>query len=211
MAFVTSAPLQHVKAAAARSRRAVGVPTPVATAARSRVAAAPPAPVAIEAPARNRRQISSAIEIAAPREVVWELLTDYNNLATHVPNLALSRRRFHPRGGIRLEQCGTQSILGFEFKASVVMDMVEVKQPRGPWAIRFSKVESRDFDTFQGEWVLHTVEETSDHLTRLEYAVDVVPRGFVPVQAVEWRIREDIPSNLIAVQSKCEILNRPKA
>lgn len=34
----------------------------------------------------------------------------------------------------------------------------------------------------------------------VSYSVDVRPRGPVPVAALEWRIREDVPTNLRAVK-----------
>jgi len=68
--------------------------------------------VDIQRPAANKRKISSSIVIQEATPVVWKVLTDYNRLAEFIPNLAISRRRFHPNGGIRIEQCGVQSILG---------------------------------------------------------------------------------------------------
>ena len=50
---------------------------------------------------------------------------DYDNLSTHVPNLVESSRRTHPTGGIRIFQEGAQKIVGFDFRASLVMDMTE--------------------------------------------------------------------------------------
>ena len=45
--------------------------------------------------------------------------------------------------------------------------------------------------------------------TRLSYAVDITPKGVVPVPAIEWRIREDVPSNLQALKTAVEALPRP--
>jgi len=51
--------------------------------------------------------------VAAPPEAVWSIITDYDNLATHVPNLVTSALRPHPTpGGIRLFQEGAQRIVG---------------------------------------------------------------------------------------------------
>ena len=36
--------------------------------------------------------------------------------------------------------------------------------------------------------------------TKLVYRVDITPKGLVPIPALEWRIREDVPSNLAAVK-----------
>mmetsp|Transcript_9288 Transcript_9288/g.27966 ORF Transcript_9288/g.27966 Transcript_9288/m.27966 type:complete len:231 (+) Transcript_9288:223-915(+) len=161
--------------------------------------------VKIERPSSNRRKISSSIIIKKSPEAVWSVLTDYNRLAEYIPNLAMSRKRYHPKGGIRLEQCGVQSIFGFEFKASVVMDMKEVNTDKKDREIHFDMVESRDFKVFNGVWKLKSLQNGT--ATNLRYEVEIVPRGFVPVQMVEWRIKEDIPTNLKSVKAKSESLS----
>lgn len=40
----------------------------------------------------------------------------------------------------------------------------------------------------------------------LEYTVLVRPKGPVPILALEWRIREDVPVNLLAVKETVERL-----
>lgn len=158
--------------------------------------------VEIEAPARNKRRVSACNLIAAPLATVWELLADYDRLSEFIPNLALSVQRPHPAGGIRVEQCGAQSILGFEFRASLVMDMTEVNKRSEEWrAIEFALVSSRDFAEFEGVWQMESVGENK---TALYYSVSIVPRGLVPVRAIEWRISEDVPGNMDAVREECE-------
>lgn len=68
--------------------------------------------------------------------------------------------------------------------------------------ITFKCADSFFFQEFDGEW---KVTETIDPNTRrpeclLSYVVDVRPKGPVPVAALEWRIREDVPTNLRAVK-----------
>ncbi|CDF35205.1 unnamed protein product [Chondrus crispus] len=158
--------------------------------------------VIIEAPAPNRRHISASNLIQAPLEIVWELLSDYDRLADHIPNLALSNLKAHPRNGIRVEQCGSQKILGFEFRASLTMDMTEVNRTSSDWrAIEFDLVSSRDFNKFEGVWRMERVDQNR---TALYYNVSIVPRGLVPVRAIEWRISEDVPGNMNAVRTECE-------
>lgn len=170
---------------------------------------APPSPdpsqrvrVVIHAPASDRRVITASNIIHAPLPIVWTLLSDYGHLADHIPNLQTSRLRTHPTGGIRLEQCGAQSIFGFTFRASLVMDMVEhdPKSDTGR-AIQFSLVTSQDFNEFRGEW---RMERLADNKTALYYTVEIVPKGLVPVRAIEWRISEDVPGNMDAVRTECE-------
>merc|ERR1712159_341972 len=74
-------------------------------------------------------------------------------------------------------------------------------------AILFKCADSRFFSTFDGEWRLRRVLQPRadtnayDELTSLEYRVLIRPKGPVPVAALEWRIREDVPTNLLAVRA----------
>ena len=47
--------------------------------------------VLIERPTMNSRKISASCIVEKPLADVWSILTDYDNLATHVPNLVESR------------------------------------------------------------------------------------------------------------------------
>lgn len=164
--------------------------------------------VKIQSPRRNQRIICASNLIQAPMSMVWELLSDYGHLADHIPNLVMSRLRTHPSGGIRLEQCGAQKILGFEFRASLTMDMTEINPSNTDWrAIDFKLVNSTDFKEFHGSWRMERVDTTR---TALFYTVSIVPKGLVPVRAIEWRISEDVPENLDAVRTECERRRRLK-
>jgi Polyketide cyclase / dehydrase and lipid transport len=179
--------------------------------------------VRIERTSANSRRICGEITVPAPLRDVWAILTDYNRLSVHVPNLVESKiERVLPSAGgdaatmgdgqfeCRLYQKGAQRIVGFEFGASVTMHMKEVVRARlgthefNERKILFTCVDSFFFDQFDGEWSV--VERTADPTggggpeTVLSYTVDVRPRGPVPVAALEWRIREDVPTNLRAVK-----------
>jgi hypothetical protein len=52
----------------------------------------------------NTRRVEAKISIQAPLEAVWRVLTDYNNLADHIPGLAESRvLELRPRGARLLQ------------------------------------------------------------------------------------------------------------
>ena len=55
---------------------------------------------------------------------------------------------------------------------------------------------------------LRSRTEPSKYLykTKLSYVVNITPKGPVPVPALEWRIREDVPTNLLAVKAAAERL-----
>ena len=190
--------------------------------------------VRIERTSPNSRRIAGDITVEAPIDDVWAILTDYDNLSTHVPNLVESKRvqsrNANTNGSdsvqgdgsysCRLFQRGAQKIVGFEFGASVTMDMVENIIVAGSKhskrahenehhstdmlfpeerKIGFKCVESAFFSEFDGEWKVVSDAE-NDQITTVSYVVDVRPRGPVPVAALEWRIREDVPTNLRAVK-----------
>ena len=189
--------------------------------------------VKIERTSPNSRRIAGEIIVSKHMDDVWAILTDYDNLAIHVPNLVESRRlepinRSSSTQGdgnykCRLYQKGAQKIIGFEFGASVTMDMTEniritnIVTPRvlklgnekkiqvgEQRRIYFKCVDSQFFSEFDGEWKCSWIDDPNDAFelaTKVEYVVDVRPRGPVPVQALEWRIREDVPTNLRAVKA----------
>lgn len=189
--------------------------------------------VRIDRTSPNSRRISGDIIVPRHLDDVWAILTDYDNLAIHVPNLVESKR-VNPSNGnrfdssstqgdgkyrCRLYQRGAQKIVGFDFSASVTMDMTERIIGGAPFVpsaslpsevssneqrqILFKCVDSKFFSEFDGEWRISWCADPDDPskvATKVSYVVDVRPRGPVPVQALEWRIREDVPTNLRAVK-----------
>mmetsp|Transcript_65924 Transcript_65924/g.73801 ORF Transcript_65924/g.73801 Transcript_65924/m.73801 type:complete len:373 (-) Transcript_65924:176-1294(-) len=175
--------------------------------------------VRIERPTSNSRRIMG--EISIPGVVVddvWSILTDYNRLSIHVPNLKESTvvqennrpaEKSTPGDGsykCQLYQVGAQNIIGLDFSASVTMDMTErilTASTSNARKIYFKCVDSQFFSEFDGSW---TVQQQIDSRTGekevlCSYDVMVRPKGPVPVAALEWRIREDVPTNLRAVKA----------
>lgn len=182
--------------------------------------------VRIDRTSVNSRRIGGEIVVNASLEDVWSILTDYDNLNTHVPNLVASKRIRKGPGEngdgthkCRLYQRGAQKIIGFEFGADVTMDMQEKivvpGKERGridlspnnmfpeERRIDFKCVDSQMFSEFDGQWRVVSMPDnpfTGEAETTVSYTVDVRPKGPVPVGALEWRIREDVPTNLRAVK-----------
>ena len=167
--------------------------------------------IGIEKTSPNSRRISGEMLMDISIADIWSILTDYDNLSTHVPNLVESRIIDPVRN--RVYQRGAQQIFGFEFGADVTMDMterVDQKQPK-KLAIDFKCVDSQFFSQFDGSWIVEEYTNdlsmassgletsTSNTITMVQYIVDVRPKGPVPVAALEWRIKEDVPTNVLAV------------
>merc|ERR1711865_1095563 len=61
--------------------------------------------------------------------------------------------------------------------------------------------DSQFFSKFDGSWtVQEQISTTGEKEVLCSYDVLVRPKGPVPVAALEWRIREDVPTNLRAVK-----------
>ena len=149
----------------------------------------------------RQRQISARIRIPHPVEQVWRVLTDYEALANFIPNLAKSRLLEHPKGGLRLEQVGTQRLLRFNFSARVVLDLDE----KFPHEINFNMVEG-DFKAFSGSWRLEPDPLSDQSGTNLCYSLRVLPKRTMPVALIERRLCSDVQSNLLAIRQRVEEL-----
>ena len=154
-----------------------------------------------EAIAERQRQISAKIRIPHPVAQVWQVLTDYEALANFIPNLAKSRLLEHPKGGLRLEQVGTQRLLRFNFSARVVLDLDE----KFPHEINFNLVEG-DFKAFSGSWRLEPYSLSDQSGTSLCYSLRVWPKRTMPIALIERRLCSDVQLNLLAIRQRVEDL-----
>ncbi len=172
--------------------------------------------VRIEKPTSNSRKIAGELSVQGVTvEDVWSILTDYDRLSIHVPNLKESKivrensKYGTPGDGsykCQLYQVGAQKIIGFDFSASVTMDMTEQilsASTSNARKIHFRCAKSQFFSTFDGSWTVQEQQNpaTGEPEVLCSYDVLVKPKGPVPVAALEWRIREDVPTNLRAVKA----------
>lgn len=150
--------------------------------------------IATERLPNRHRRILASISIPCPVEQVWDILTDYENLANFIPNLTVSRRLEATDSRTLLEQVGAQCFLNVKFCARVVLDMVE----QFPHHIGFSMIEG-DFKSFEGAWKLESAE-TSGQATRLNYEVTICPPRAIPAVLIERHLRHDLTQNLQSIR-----------
>lgn len=149
----------------------------------------------------RQRQISARIRIPHSADKIWQILTDYDNLAEFIPSLSKSRKLDHPHS-IRIEQVGSQSLLKLKFCARVVLDMVE----QFPHRLDFEMVEG-DFKAFAGSWVLQPAADGQS--TDLCYTVLVLPALAMPIGLIEQRLKSSMVVNLSAIQQRADALFSP--
>lgn len=146
------------------------------------------------------RRLRASILVPCSLEQLWQVLTDYDNLADIVPNLTKSRRVGSSPTGTLLEQVGSQCFLNIQFCARVVLNMVE----QFPHRLSFTLVEG-DFKTFEGTWKLELTDGPNP-VTRLVYELVVCPPRAIPVVLIERHLRRDLTQNLQAIRQQALLI-----
>ena len=140
------------------------------------------------------RRLAVQLKSSIPAELFWDVLTDYAHLADFIPNLSSSELVMRDGETVRLQQVGSQQLLGMRFSAQVLLELREFK-PDG--TLRFQMLKG-DFRRFEGSWQVRALSEGASLL----YELTVQGCLGMPIGLVEGRLRDDLSSNLVAVESE---------
>ena len=146
------------------------------------------------------RRLAAQVRCSLPAAALWDVLTDYENLDQFSPNLSSSELIHRNGDTVRLQQVGSQKLLGLRFSAQVLLELQE-NRPDG--VLRFSMVKG-DFRRFEGSWQVRELPEGSSLL----YELTVQGCVGMPIALIEERLRDDLSSNLKAVEA--EAIKRSK-
>ena len=137
--------------------------------------------------------LRSAAELKSPLPVqlLWDVLTDYENLSRFIPNLSSSELIQRQGQTVRLQQVGSQQLLGLRFSAQVQLELTEFRQDG---LLQFRMVKG-DFRRFEGSW---QIRQRPDGCSLL-YELTVQGCLGMPIGLIEERLRDDLSSNLNAV------------
>lgn len=142
------------------------------------------------------RRLAVQLRLDLQHALVWDVITDYENLSRFIPNLATSRLLWRRGARVGLEQVGCQEFCGLRFKARVELELTE-KPEEG--LLHFAMTQG-DFRRFEGAWRV-----SSDRIgSRLLYELTVQGRQGMPIGLIEQRLREDLAANLRAVQREAQ-------
>ena len=119
----------------------------------------------------NAFQVEANLLVAVDKGVAWQVLTDYNNLASFVPGMRSSRIVSAPGEPLLLEQKGESGFLLFRVPIEVVSRVEEAPLN----TIRFQSV-GGNLKNQSGEWAL----ERHDHATRVSYRANITPGFALP-------------------------------
>ena len=140
------------------------------------------------------RRLAALLRTPIPIDSIWKVLTDYDNLSDLIPNLASSEVLSREGNRVHLKQVGSQKLMGLNFSAQVQLELIENRQLG---ALTFHLLKG-DFRRFEGAWRMH--ELNNGEGSCLLYELTVQGCLGMPVALIEERLREDLKTNLLAVE-----------
>nr|AUG32731.1 hypothetical protein PLO_759 [Paulinella longichromatophora] len=129
-------------------------------------------------------------------DILWSVLTDYDNLSRFIPNLTSSNLLWRRRNTVGIKQVGSQKMLGLKFSAQVKLEIIEYPDDG---RLDFS-MSSGDFRHFEGFWQIEQYSE----ITSLVYQLTVKGSIGMPIALIEQRLKNDISSNLRAIEKEAQ-------
>jgi len=142
------------------------------------------------------RRLAVQLRLNLDPQWLWAVLTDYDSLSRFIPNLQSSRLLWRRGAVVGLEQEGAQMFMGLRFKARVQLELTEQLEQR---RLSFTMVKG-DFRRFEGAWQIGGDGTTSTLL----YELTVQGCVGMPIGLIEQRLRDDLASNLRAVQQEAQ-------
>ncbi len=149
------------------------------------------------------RRLAALLRTPISIESIWNVLTDYEHLSEFIPNLTSSEVVARDGNRIHLKQIGSQKLMGLRFSAQVQIELIE---NRNLGLLDFHLLKG-DFRRFDGSWKIQELEDGNG--TCLLYELTVQGCLGMPVALIEQRLREDLKTNLLAVEQAA--LNRLSA
>ena len=149
---------------------------------------------------QGMRRLAAEVKSPLPVQLLWDVLTDYENLSRFIPNLSTSELIQRKGQTVRLQQVGSQQLLGLRFSAQVQLELTEFRQDG---LLQFRMVKG-DFRRFEGSWQIRRRPDGSSLL----YELTVQGCLGMPIGLIEERLRDDLSSNLNAVVQEAQRRNR---
>lgn len=141
-------------------------------------------------------RIHAVSMVHADASVLWATLTDYNQLASYVPGMTLSRLVSSPNAPTKLvEQKGEGGLLSFVLPDHVILAMDEQ-----PFRYIGFKSVSGLVTTLRGEWVIDG-KKSPVQLTYRAYVLPLLPP---PPTVTDVYVQEEIRQRMDAVVREAE-------
>lgn len=140
-------------------------------------------------------RIEASMPVRADARTLWGTLTDYNNLASFIPDMVLSRVISPPNRPKLVEQKAEAGLFTFVMPDHVILAMEEVPIDR----IRFKSVSGKVLG-MSGEWRI----QGSGNPVRLTYSARVFPLVPPPPLVTDFFIEDEVRKRFEAVAREAE-------
>lgn len=158
--------------------------------------------------AEQRSKISAEIPVAAPSEVLWGVLTDYDAHTFLMPNLEQCERLPSRRPDtVLLYQKVFSQTPFWRMEASAVLEVQE--KTASDWQKMQFRMVSGDFDELSGQWVV--VPDANDpdkSVLRYEMVLLPVSKALLPSSLRQFLLKKVFPSNILALATYAERLSQ---
>ncbi len=118
--------------------------------------------------------ITANFVVKSTTDVVWTVLTDYDNISSFVSSISLSRVKERKKDSLYIEQSGANKILPF-FSIKVHL-LLKVVEDRFNGKIYFEDMLNKDFKSYNGVWEL----QNNSSETLVTYYLKLQPKMFLP-------------------------------
>jgi ribosome-associated toxin RatA of RatAB toxin-antitoxin module len=148
----------------------------------------------------NVAMVRAECVIPAAHELVWRVLSDYDNLEELVPALTESRLTTDENGRMILQQSGRTGLWFIERDFQVTLEVTEVPMAH----IGFEAIHGGSFRRFEGSW---QVDQRGGG-TWVAHRIEIEPDFFAPRWAVRRVARRLMENTIDAVIARCLELPR---
>jgi hypothetical protein len=142
---------------------------------------------------------SGSVFIKAAPPVVWQMLTDYNQLQKTMPKVVSSTLVGNHGSSKIIDQSGKSGIFIFE---KIVHFRLKVEE-EFPSHLHFTQI-GGDFRIYEGDWFLEAVNGQNEPGTILIYEAKIKPDFFAPQFLVSFVQSQDLPMILKGIRTFCE-------
>eukprot|EP00892_Ulva_mutabilis_P002982 jgi/Ulvmu1/12685/UM094_0042.1 len=159
--------------------------------------------------AEQRSKISAEIPVAAPPDVLWGVLTDYDAHTYLMPNLEQCERlpSRRPDTALLYQKVFSQTPF-WRMEASAVLEVQE-SSALGWRKVKFRMV-SGDFDELSGQWVVvpDSTDPQNSSILRYEIVLLPVSKALLPTSLRHFLLKKVFPGNILALATYAERLSQ---
>lgn len=159
--------------------------------------------------AEQRSKISAEIPVAAPPDVLWGVLTDYDAHIFLMPNLEQCERLPSRRPDtVLLYQKVFSQTPFWRMEASAVLEIHESSAPG--WRKTQFRMLSGDFDELSGQWVVVPDSNDPQNSSILKYEIVLLPlsKALLPSSLRHFLLKRVFPGNILALATYAERLSQ---